>query len=30
MTSLDSVIKHKDITFPTKVHIVKALVVMQF
>ena len=30
MTSLDSVLKHKDITFPTKVHIVKALVVMQF
>ena len=28
MTNLDSVLKHKDITFLTKVHIVKAMVVM--
>ena len=28
MTNLDSVLKHKDITFPTKVHTVKAMVVM--
>ena len=26
MTNLDSVLKSKDITFPTKVHIVKAIV----
>ena len=27
MTNLDSVLKHKDITFPTQVHTVKATVV---
>ena len=26
MTNLDSVLKSKDITFPTKIHIVKAVV----
>ena len=26
MTNLDSVLKSKDITFPTKVHIVKAMI----
>ena len=26
MTNLDSILKSKDITFPTKVHIVKAMV----
>ena len=28
MTNLDSILKHRDITLPTKVHIVKATVVM--
>ena len=26
MTNLDSILKSKDITFPTKVHLVKAMV----
>ena len=26
MTNLDSILKRRDITFPTKVHIVKAIV----
>ena len=26
LTNLDSILKHRDITFPTKVHIVKATV----